>query len=36
MNQDMSYVNYMSIFMNHSISNNFFFAYKDEFETLKI
>ena len=24
MSQDMSYVNYMSIFMNHLKSNNFF------------
>ena len=31
----MNYVNYMSIFMNHLKSNNFFTIYKDEFKTLK-
>ena len=31
----MSYVNYMSIFMNH-LKSNIFFVYKDKFETQKI
>ena len=30
---DMNYVSYMSIFMSHLKSNNFFKTYKDEFET---
>ena len=32
----MSYVNHMSIFMNHLKSKNFFTVYKDESETLHI
>ena len=32
----MSYENYVSIFMNHLKSNNFFTIYKDEPETSKI
>ena len=32
----MSYVNYMSIFMNHLKLSYFCIIYKDEFETPKI
>ena len=32
----MSYVNYVSIFMNHLKSNIFFTIYMDEFETPNI
>ena len=32
----MSYVNYMSIFMNHLKANIFFTIHKDEFETSKV
>ena len=32
----MSYVNYISIFMNHLKSNNFFIIDQNEFDTPKI
>ena len=32
----MSYVNFISIVMNHVKSNDFFTIYKDEFKTPKI
>ena len=36
MSLKMSYVIYISIFMNHAKPNSFFTIYKDKFETSKI